>query len=160
MSPPLLFYRFNHRIHRLGLHRTAKVLSWLNRWLFGVWLPASATLGRGVTLGYWGLGVVVHSNSVLGDGCLIGQNVTIGRNFGDVAVPRIGNNVYLGAGSVVFGDITLGDNVVVGANSVVNKSIAANSIVAGNPVRIIGTTGGRHYRQLDADKLKQRQPHA
>jgi len=115
----------------------SKMLSWLNRFLFAVWIPGSASIGKNVTLGYWGLGIVIHSNSVIGDNCLIGQNVTIGRNLGDKKVPVIGNNVYIGAGSVIFGEIIIEDNVIIGSNSVVNKSIPANTIVAGNPAKII-----------------------
>lgn len=152
MSPPLLFYRFNHRLYKLGLRRTGRLLSWINRFLFGVWLPSSAQLGKNVTLAYWGLGSVVHTATVMGDGCMIGQNVTIGRNFGDTKVPVFGNNVYIGAGSVVFGEITVGDNVVIGSNSVVNRSVPANSIVAGNPAKVIGSTGGKNYRQIDAER--------
>lgn len=149
MSPPVLLYRISNRIHRLGMTRTARLLSWLNRFLFCIWLPGSAKIGKNFTVGYWGLGTVVHTATVIGDNCTVNQNVTIGRNFGDKKVPVIGNNVYIGAGSVVFGEITIGDNAVIGSNSVVNKSVAPNTIVAGNPARKIGDTNGKNYRQLD-----------
>lgn len=148
----MLFYRFNRMIYKAGLRPVARLLSWINRFLFSVWLPASADLGKNVTLAYWGLGVIVHTATKMGDGCMIGQNVTIGRNFGDTKVPEFGRNVYIGAGSVIFGEIYLGDNVVIGSNSVVNKSFPANSIVAGNPARIIGNTGGKNYREIDAER--------
>jgi len=149
MNLPVIFYRFNHFLHLIGLKRLAKIFSWLNRGIFGVWLPASCKIGKKFNLGYWGIGVVIHSNTVIGDDCTIAQNVTIGRNFGDKQVPIIGNKVYIGAGSVVFGEITIGDNVIIGANSVVNKSILPNSIVAGNPFKIIGNTNGNSYKDLD-----------
>lgn len=91
----------------------------------------------------------MHNNTVLGHDCLVAQNVTIGRNFGDVGVPSFGDRVYIGAGSVVFGEIHIGDNAVIGANSVVNKDVPENTIVAGNPAKIIGHTGGKWYREMD-----------
>ncbi|WP_437711315.1 hypothetical protein WMF45_39955 [Sorangium sp. So ce448] len=47
--------------------------------------------------------------------------------------------MYIRAGSVVIGDITVGDNVIIGANSVVNKDVPSNTVVAGNPFRIIAS---------------------
>lgn len=152
MCPPIFFYRLNHSLHKLGLIRVAKVASWLVRLFFSVWIPASAQIGKNFSLGYWGLGVVIHSNTKIGDNCLVGQNVTIGRNFGDTKVPIIGDNVYIGAGSVVFGEIEIGDNVIIGSNSVVNKSIPTNAIVAGNPFKVIGNTNGKTYKELDNGK--------
>ena len=151
MTPSLLLYRIGHALHVRGWRRTGLALSRLNRVVFNVWLPSSARLGEGSRLGSWGLGVVIHSNATIGRNCLIGQHVTIGRNLGDQGVPTVGDNVYIGAGAVVFGEIELGDNCIVGANSVVNKSVPAGTIVAGNPAKPIGTTGGRTYRELDGD---------
>ena len=149
-----MFYRFNRFLFKLKLNRISKLFSWINRLVFGVWLPGSAKIGKNFRLGYWGIGVVVHSDTVIGDNCQVNQNVTIGRNFGDLKVPVIGDAVYIGAGSVVFGEITIGNNVIIGANSVVNKSIEDNLIVAGNPLRVIGNTGGRDFRMLDKQKVK------
>ena len=154
--PPVLLYRLGRWFHRLGLPVLPGVLAWTGRLLFACFLPGSAKIGKRLTVGYWGLGVVVHKDTVIGDDCLIGQNVTIGRNFGDRRVPVLGDWVYVGAGSVVYGEITVGDGAVIGANSVVNRSVAPGQIVAGNPARPIGETGGKNYRELDAEKLSQR----
>jgi len=124
-------------------------ISYVNRLLFSVWLPSSAKIGNKFTIGYWGLGIVIHSNTTIGDNCQINQNVTIGRNFGDKDVPIIGNDVYIGAGSVVFGEITIGDNVIIGSNSLVNKSIPSNCTVVGNPMRIVETNRIKKYYELD-----------
>jgi serine O-acetyltransferase len=130
----------------------SQFLSWTNRLLFAVWIPGSANIGKNLKLGYWGLGIVIHSNSKIGNNCLIAQNVTIGRNFGDKRVPIIGDNVYIGAGTVLFGEITIGDNVIIGSNSVVNKSIPSNSIAAGNPFKIIKKDFNIPYWEYDKDK--------
>lgn len=149
MTPPIIIYRFGHWLHRLGLVRLAKVVSYVNRFLFACWCPSSAQIGKNFKLGYWGLGVVIHSNTRIGDRCLVAQNVTIGRNFGDKEVPAIGNDVYIGAGSVVFGEISIGDNVIIGSNSLVNKSVPANCTVVGNPFRIVRENRVETYYQLD-----------
>jgi serine O-acetyltransferase len=117
--------------------------------IFSCWLPSSAQIGKNFTIGYGGLGVVIHSNTIVGDNVTIGQNVTIGRNFGDKKVPVIGNDVYIGAGSVVFGEIIVGNNVIIGANSVVNKCIPDDSTVVGNPCKIIRMNRTARYYELD-----------
>lgn len=143
-TPPVLVYRIGNYFHRSGAPLLGKVFTYLNRLLFSTWLPSSAKIGSNFSIGYWGLGVVVHSNATIGENVTIGQNVTIGRNFGDISVPIIGNDTYIGAGSVVFGEIRVGDNVIVGANTVVNKDVPDNATVVGNPMRIVQQ--GRHER--------------
>ena len=149
MSAPILLYRLGNFFHRNKLPFIGKIVSILNRFLFASWVPSSARIGKNFTLGYGGLGVVIHSNTQIGDNCLIAQNVTIGRNFGDRAVPIIGDDVYIGAGSVVFGEITIGNNVIIGSNSLVNKSVPDNCTVVGNPMKIIMQNRIEKYYELD-----------
>lgn len=109
----------------------------MGKFIFKSWIPGSASIGNNFVVGYWGIGTIIHSNTKIGNNCLISQNVTIGRNFGDKDVPVIGNDVYIGTGSVVFGNIKIGNNVIIGSNSVINKSIPDNCTVVGNPMRVI-----------------------
>ena len=83
------------------------------------------------------MGVVIHSNACIGENCIIAQQVTIGGRSKQKNVPRIGNNVYIGAGAKVLGDISVGDDVVIGAGAVVIKSVEANCAVAGVPAKLI-----------------------
>ena len=99
VSPPIAVYRVGNWLHRLGVPVLPKVISYLNRLLFACWIPSSASLGRGVVLGYWGLGVVLHSNCFIGEESLISQNVTVGRNGKTPGVPKLGSRVYVGAGA-------------------------------------------------------------
>lgn len=69
-----------------------------------------------------------------------------GREYGGTV--RIGNNVWIGGGSIVLPNVTIGDNVVIGAGSVVTKDIPANVIAAGNPCRVI--------RELDPEEFGKR----
>lgn len=148
MCPPVILYRIGRWFHLNHMKPIGKCFSYINRFLFAVWIPSSAEIGKKFSLGYWGLGVVIHSNSIIGDNVTIAQNVTIGRNFGDIQVPRIGSDVYIGAGSIVFGEITIKDNVIIGANSVVNKNIDANCTVTGNPFVVIKTDREKTYQEL------------
>lgn len=153
MFIPVLIYRLGNFFHRNGFPWIGKLISIVNRFLFAVWIPSSATIGKKFVLGYGGLGVVIHSNTVIGDRVTVSQNVTIGRNFGDKKVPVIGDDVYIGAGSVIFGEITVGDNAIIGSNSVVNRDVPMNSTVAGNPFRIIRTGRLAKYYEIDGKQL-------
>ena len=97
-------------------------------------IPYQAKIGRESTFGYGGMGVVIHSKSIIGENCTICQQVTIGGgNSRFPGVPVIGNNVYIAKGSIVMGGITIGNNVTIGANAVVTKPVPDNAIVAAYP---------------------------
>lgn len=149
MNPPVILYRIGHFFYKIKMPFLGKIISYINRLIFSVWLPSSAKIGKNFTVGYWGLGIVIHSNTLIGNNCQINQNVTIGRNFGDKKVPIIGNDVYIVAGSVVFGEIKVGNNVIIGSNSLVNKDIPDNCTVVGNPMKIIQTNRFSKYYQLN-----------
>lgn len=85
------------------------------------------------------VGIVIGKGVKIGNKCTVYQNVTIGskNNLGQ-NYPKIGDNVTIYANSCIFGDVIIGDNVIIGACSLINKDIPSNSIVAGNPAKIIG----------------------
>lgn len=83
------------------------------------------------------IGIVIHPNAVIGKNCAIYQNVTIGSDGNPENVPTIGDNVILYANAIVFGKIKVGNNVKIGAGSVVTHDVPENAIVAGNPAKII-----------------------
>lgn len=149
MIPSVVVYRIGNWFYKKKMRIVSKLISYLNRFLFATWLPSSATIGKNFTVGYWGLGIVIHSNTVIGDNCQVNQNVTIGRNFGDKIVPIIGNDVYIGVGSVVFGEIKIGNNVIIGSNSLINKDVPDNCTVVGNPMKIIQTNRISKYYELN-----------
>lgn len=135
MSPPLLLHRIGNALHRARVPVLPKVITGIIRVLFACYLPSSASLGRGVQLGYWGLGVVIHGSAVIGEGTLVRQNVTIGTRHKGGGVPRIGAHVSIGAGAVLLGDVTIGDGAVIGANSVVTHDVPPGITVVGAPAR-------------------------
>ena len=149
MNPSVFIYRIGNWFYRNRMTNISKFFSYLNRLLFSVWLPSSAKINEKFQVGYWGLGIVIHSNTVIGKNCLVAQNVTIGRNFGDTLVPVIGDDVYIGAGTVIFGEIKVGNNVIIGSNSLINKSIPDNCTVVGNPFKIIVSDRKEKYYEID-----------
>lgn len=154
MSLVISFYRLSNFFYKINLRFLGRIISLFTRLIFSTWIPGSATIGKNFTIGYGGLGVVIHSDTIIGNNCQVNQNVTIGRNFGDTKVPIIGNDVYIGAGSVVFGEITIGNNVIIGSNSLINKSVPDNCTVVGNPMKIIETNRVKKYYELDRPNLK------
>jgi len=105
-------------------------------WILGIEIPERTQIGKNIKL-YHGQGLVIHENCILGDNVTIRHNTTIGAKDSSGLAPRIGNNVDIGAHTVIIGNITIGDNVKIGAGSVVVKSIPDNCVVVGNPARII-----------------------
>lgn len=109
----------------------------LIRILWGGVVPYQCQIGAGTVFAYQALGVVLRKRAVIGEGCRIQQNVTIGGTSGKENVPVLGDRVQVGAGAMVLGPIHVGDDAVIGANAVVTKDIPANAVVAGVPAKII-----------------------
>jgi serine O-acetyltransferase len=87
-------------------------------------------------------GVVIHEDAVIGDDCMIMQQVTIGM-IREGEVPTLGNNVYVGAGAKIIGKLSVGDGARIGANAVVTKDVPAGCTAIGIPAQIIPPKGDR-----------------
>jgi serine O-acetyltransferase len=114
--------------------------------LTGISIPASARIGHSFYIGHFG-GIIINAKTHIGNNCNISQGVTIGvsglnENRG---VPKIGDNVYLGANCVVAGDICIGNNVMVSACSLVTRDVESNNVVMGVPAVKISTKGSNGY---------------
>jgi putative colanic acid biosynthesis acetyltransferase WcaB len=116
-APVLLAYRF------------------ITECLFGYEIQAAATIGRRFTI-HHGYAVVINKFVVAGDDFTIRHGVTIGNRGNSLACPVIGNGVELGANVIIVGDITIGNNVAVGAGSVVRDSVPDNALVVGEKARV------------------------
>lgn len=99
------------------------------------------------------VGICIHPDTVIGKKCHIHQNVTLGMgryNFElKTNAPILGDKVVVWANACVIGGIRIGDNAVIGAGSVVNKDVPANTVVAGNPARMIRATRESDYKERD-----------
>ncbi len=112
----------------------------------GISIAASVKIGHSFYIGHFG-GIIVNANAMLGDNCNISQGVTIGvSGFEEKrGVPTIGNKVYIGANTVVAGKIIIGNNVLIGACSMVKDSFPDDSVIFGVPAVIISQKGSKGY---------------
>lgn len=104
--------------------------------LFGIAIDVNSEIGPGFYIGHFSC-IIVTGN--LGRNCSIGQGVTIGSKGAGKSDgwPDIGDNVYIGAGAKIIGNIRVGNNVVVGANAVVVKDVEDDMLVVGVPAKAI-----------------------
>ena len=140
----LLAYHISHRLRSIGVPFLPRAISQLARWLTGVEIHPSAKIGTGFFIDH-GMGVVIGETAEIGDYVTLFQGVTLGGTGKERGKrhPTLGNHVVVGAGAKILGGITIGDNVKIGANSVVLKNVAANSTVIGVPGRVIKSQGER-----------------
>lgn len=101
----------------------------------GCTIPYSVIMGDNVKIAHFH-GIVIHHKSLIGDETIIYQNVTLGGRNGKGG-PKVGKNCIIGAGACILGEINIGNNVKIGANSVVLKDIPDNCTVVGVPGKII-----------------------
>lgn len=123
-----------------GTHHLARFIEILYNMICGNGISTQAQIGDGTVFYHHGVGCVVHELCTIGENCRIFGNVTLGckwtENEEPGLPPRIGNNVMIGAGAVILGDISVGDNSIIGANAVVLEDVPDNSIAVGVPAAI------------------------
>lgn len=138
----ITLYRVGRWLHERGVPVAPALLRRLTLYLHSSYLPPEAQIGEGTTLGYGGIGVVIHKDARIGKNCLISQQVTIGGRSKIEGAPVIGDSVRIGAGAKILGAITVSDHAVIGANAVVLKDVPRGAVVAGVPAREIGGRRG------------------
>jgi serine O-acetyltransferase len=111
--------------------------NWTRFWT-GIEIHPGAQLGRRVVIDH-GMGVVIGETAIIGDDVLIYHGVTLGGKTNTIEKrhPTIGNNVLIGAGAKIIGDIEIGNDAQIGANAVVTKSIPAGAVIVGPQATII-----------------------
>jgi serine O-acetyltransferase len=107
------------------------------RAIIGAELPRSVAAGPGLALNHAGRGVVIHPNTVLGADVTMFHRVTVGVRGAGMRAPKILDGSYLGAGSMVLGDITVGPSSTVGAGAVVIHDVPENHVAVGVPARAL-----------------------
>jgi serine O-acetyltransferase len=138
------FYRINHWLWNRGFWLLARWLSHVARFLTGIEIHPGATIGRRLFIDH-GLGVVIGETAIVGDDVTLYQGVTLGGTGKEHGKrhPTIEDDVVIGGGAKVLGNITVGRNCRIGAGSVVLRNVPENSTVVGVPGHIIFRNGER-----------------
>jgi len=134
----VLLHRVAHRLYRMRLRLLARITSQIARGLTGIEIHPGATIGRRFFIDH-GMGVVIGETTQIGDDVLLYQDVTLGGTGNERGKrhPTIGNNVVIGTGAKVLGNIAIGNHVRIGAGSVVIRPVPDNSTVVGVPGRVV-----------------------
>lgn len=138
----VLLHRVAHFLHEIGLPFVPRFLSDISRQITGIDIHPGAEIGSDFFIDH-GSGTVIGETTEIGNNCTIYQNVTLGGVSLEQKKrhPTLGDNVVVGAGAKILGPVIIGDNVKIGANSVVTKDIPDNSVVVGVPGRIVSRDG-------------------
>lgn len=136
----VLLHRLAHPLYKAGVPLLPRLISQTARWLTGIEIHPGATIGRRFFIDH-GMGVVIGETAEIGNDVLIYQGVTLGGTGKESGKrhPTLGNNVVVGGGAKVLGNITIGDHARIGAGSVVIHSVPANSTVVGIPGKVVRT---------------------
>ncbi len=134
----ILLHRLAHKLYKAGFTTLARIISQVSRSLTGIEIHPGAQIGRRFFIDH-GMGVVIGETTIIGDDCLLYQGVTLGGTGKEKGKrhPTLGNNVIIGSGAKVLGNITIGDHVRIGAGSVVLKPVPDHSTVVGVPGRVV-----------------------
>jgi serine O-acetyltransferase len=133
----VVLHRGAHWLADRGLPTAARWVSQLGRFLTGIEIHPTATIGRDLFIDH-GMGVVIGSTAVVGDNVTLYQGVTLGGTSLQRGVkrhPTLGNNVIVGAGAHVLGPIMVGDGARVGANAVVLHDVPQGATMVGIPAK-------------------------
>lgn len=149
----ILLHRFAHWLFILGLPFVPRLISHFSRFLTGIEIHPGALLGEGVFIDH-GMGIVIGETAIVGGFSLIYQGVTLGGTGKETGKrhPTVGENVVIGAGAKVLGNIQLGKNVRVGAGSVVLRDVPSDCTIVGVPGRIV-YRGGEKVEPLEHGQL-------
>ena len=132
----VLWHRLSHGLWRRRLHLPARMSAHLGRFLTGIEIHPAARIGRRLIIDH-GMGVVIGETAEIGDDVYLYHGVTLGGTSSERGKrhPTLGNEVIVGAGAKILGDILIGDGARVGANAVVVQPVGAGVTVVGIPAR-------------------------
>ncbi|MFH1837800.1 MAG: serine O-acetyltransferase EpsC [Candidatus Omnitrophota bacterium] len=140
----LVFYKVSHVLNRMSIPVLPRLLSQIGRFFTGIEIHPAAKIGKGLFIDH-GMGVVIGETAVIGEDVTLFQGVTLGGTGKEKGKrhPTLGNNVVVGAGAKILGNITIGNNVLIGANAVVLRDVEDSSTVVGVPGRVAKRLGKR-----------------
>lgn len=147
----VFFYRIAHVLYGFRIPFIPRFISQLARFLTGVEIHPAAKIGPGFFIDH-GMGVVIGETTEIGEDVTIYQGVTLGGTGKQRGKrhPTIGNNVVIGVGAKVLGNIQIGNHVKIGGGSVVIHSVPDDCTVVGVPAEIV-RIDGKHVEDVDLE---------
>lgn len=138
----ILMHRCAHWFYKMGLILLARLISQLNRFLTGIEIHPGAQIGEGLFIDH-GMGVVIGETTEIGNNVTLYQGVTLGGTGKEKGKrhPTVGSNVVVSSGAKVLGSLTIGDNVKIGAGSVVLRDVPDDCTVVGVPGKVVKQNG-------------------
>ena len=139
MQGCFFFYKIGHFFakHKMGF--VAKFFQLQNRIFYGNAISPRCSIGKGTRFPHGGLGVLLHDETKIGENCTIHCGVKVVGTPGKDGAATIGDDVIIGANSVLIGPIKIGNGSIIGAGSIVTKDLPQHVVAVGNPARIIKT---------------------
>lgn len=138
----VFLHRITHLLYKLKIPIMPRIISQVTRFLTGIEIHPAAVIGKGFFIDH-GMGVVIGETTQIGNHVTLFQGVTLGGTGKEAGKrhPTIGDDVVIGTGAKILGNITIGHNVKIGANSVVLQNVPDDSTVVGIPGRIVRQKG-------------------
>ncbi|MGE5279574.1 MAG: serine O-acetyltransferase EpsC [Deltaproteobacteria bacterium] len=146
----VVYHRLARALLKLRVPIVPRLVSQIARFLTGIEIHPGAQIGPGLFIDH-GMGVVIGETTVIGKNVTLFQGVTLGGTGKEKGKrhPNIGDNVVIGTGAKVLGNITIGANSYIGANAVVLRDVPPNATVVGVPGRITKQEGRKIDLRLD-----------
>ena len=131
-------HKISHTLYNKNMFFMARMISQISRLFTGIEIHPGAKIKGALFIDH-GLGVVIGETAEIGDNVTIYHGVTLGGTGKEIGKrhPTIGDNVVIGSGAKILGNITIGNNVKVGANSVVLKCVEDNSTIVGKKASVV-----------------------
>ena len=144
----LLLHNVASFLYKLTIPVLPRVVSHISRWITGIEIHPGAKFGKRIFIDH-GKGVVIGETSEVGNDVVIYQGVTLGGTSTKKVKrhPTLGNDIVVGCGAKILGNIKIGDHCQIGANSVVLRDVPANSTVVGIPARIVVHEGRKIHER-------------
>ena len=155
MPNSILFYRIARWFFIKKIPILPKIIQGLIFLLYNCHISYKASIGKGSFLLHKGMATLILDGVVIGENTRIGMNVLITGKGPYKEVPKIGDNVWIGPGSVISGAVIIQDNVLIAPNAVVTKSVPEGAIVGGVPAKIIGWVKDLDYNVLNNESWKE-----
>ena len=143
-----------HVLYKIKLRFLARLVSQVSRFFTGIEIHPGAKIGKGLFIDH-GIGIVIGETAEIGNNCIIYHKVTLGGTGKHIGKrhPTVGNNVMIGTAATLLGPITVGDNVKIGAETVIiMHDVPSNCTVVGAPGKIVRMNG--HKVDIKLEKTK------